>query len=355
MHHLSGSIWDLPSEYIHQKSYQITPLKFGDMAFFLGGHSRRLRHQGPRVGQVAETWRTGGFSTPQRSMISAAMNHEITMKKTSITAGYSQISIVYISGQRSMMSSVVKLWLKKSAVIDFHPTSSFQHLSLCKHEEIWQLIRSNHPLVILKTAGKAHTGKFMQFRLAIGICAGFLSQRAVVISIVSALNPGAIAYGEHSLGGKGIKKLLYTWHLNRSVTSCWPMGSSQSSGPSGCKVRNRLGCPVTLAAPRDCRIEFWRDLLSKFEQEYDGHYGGLSLPLNIVQLLNWLNSCDNFSQLSSFQDFQKAGTSPYLKKQYHPAHRGWARCGVESSSSNGRSFRATDRCEGGAWGRTAVA
>lgn len=35
-----------------------------------------------------------------------------------------------------MMSSVVKLWLKKSAVIDFHPTSSFQHLSLCKHEEI---------------------------------------------------------------------------------------------------------------------------------------------------------------------------------------------------------------------------
>jgi hypothetical protein len=163
-----------------------------------------------------------------------------------------------------------ELWLKKSAVIDLHPTSCFQHLSLCKHEEIWQLIRSNHPLVILKTAGKAHTGKFMQFRLAIGICAGFLSQRAVVISIVSALSPGAIAYREHSLGGKGIKKLLYTWHLNRSVTSCWPMGSSQSSGPSGCKVRNRLGCPVTLAAPRDCRIEFWRDLLSKFEQEYDG-------------------------------------------------------------------------------------
>ena len=37
------------------------PFEFGDMAFFLGGPT--ARHQGPRVGQVAETWRTGGFST----------------------------------------------------------------------------------------------------------------------------------------------------------------------------------------------------------------------------------------------------------------------------------------------------
>lgn len=73
--HLSGSVWDLPSEYIHQKykkSSQITPFEFGDMAFFLGGPTAQASprpESGPGYWDLEDelgfSTATAGFQCPK--------------------------------------------------------------------------------------------------------------------------------------------------------------------------------------------------------------------------------------------------------------------------------------------------